>query len=33
VNSIPVLFTLIWHWLLRHTCTFTFSRAEGTFVI
>jgi hypothetical protein len=33
VNSAPVLFTLIGHLLLRHACTFTFLRAEGTFVI
>jgi hypothetical protein len=33
VNSAPVLFTLTWHLLLRHTCIFTFFQAEGTFVI
>jgi hypothetical protein len=33
VNSVPVLFTLTWHLLLRHACTFTFFQAEGTFVI
>jgi hypothetical protein len=32
VNSIPVLFTLIWHLLLSHACTFAFFQAEGTFV-
>jgi hypothetical protein len=33
MNSDPVLFTLTWHLLLRHACTFTFLRAEGTPVI
>jgi hypothetical protein len=33
VNSTPVLFTLTWHLLLHHACTFAFFQAEGTFVI
>jgi hypothetical protein len=33
VNSVPVLFMLTWHLLLRHACTFTFFQAKGTFVI
>jgi hypothetical protein len=32
MNSAHVLFTLTWHLLLRHACTLTFFRAEGTFV-
>jgi hypothetical protein len=30
MNSAPVLFTITWHLLLRHACTFTFPQAEGT---
>jgi hypothetical protein len=33
MNSAPILFMLNWHLILRHACTFTFSQAEGTFVI
>jgi hypothetical protein len=33
MNSAPVLFGRTWHWLLRHTRTFTFFQVEGTFVI
>jgi hypothetical protein len=33
MNSAPVLFTLIWHLLLRHARILTFFQAEGTFVI
>jgi hypothetical protein len=33
MNSALVLFTLTWHLLLRHACTFTFFQAKGTFVI
>jgi hypothetical protein len=33
MNNIPVLFTLTWHLLLRHTFTFAFFQAEGTFVV
>jgi hypothetical protein len=29
VNNIPVLFTLTWHLLLRHSCTFAFFQAEA----
>jgi hypothetical protein len=32
MNSVPVLFTLTWHLLLRRARTFTFFQAEGTFV-
>jgi hypothetical protein len=28
MNSAPVLFTLTWHLLLRHACTFAFFQAE-----
>jgi hypothetical protein len=31
MNSTNVLFTLAWHLLLRHACTFTFLQVEGTF--
>jgi hypothetical protein len=33
MNNTPVLFTLTWHLLLRHACTFAFFQAEGTFII
>jgi hypothetical protein len=32
MNSAPVLFTLTWHLLLRHACTFVFFQTEGIFV-
>jgi hypothetical protein len=29
MNSAPILFTLTWHLLLRHTCTFAVYQVEG----
>jgi hypothetical protein len=33
MNSVPVLFKLTGHLLLRHACTFALFQAKGTFVI